>query len=199
MLTSCFNMTNKVAISDVELIAQLQLGDETALAAIYRKYWQQLYLSAYNVLKDKLACEDIIQELFIKLWNNRDNIEINVSLKAYLYAATRYEVYRQVKNGRVTADVFDRLFECLQTPAEYENIEYKELMARVSLVVSTLPDKCREVYKLSREDYLSHKQIASRLNISTKTVENHLTKALRQLRTSLGSFFLLQMALLLLW
>jgi RNA polymerase sigma-70 factor (family 1) len=192
-------MTERIIQSDIELVVQLQLGNETALAAIYRKYWQQLYLSAYNVLKDKLACEDIIQELFIKLWNNRDNIEINVSLKAYLYAATRYEVYRQVKNGRVTADVFDRLYDYLQTPAEYENIEYKELMNRVSLVVNTLPDKCREVYKLSREDYLSHKQIASRLNISTKTVENHLTRALRQLRTSLGSFFLLQMVLLLLW
>ncbi|MDN3582933.1 RNA polymerase sigma-70 factor [Mucilaginibacter flavus] len=192
-------MTEKIAQSDTELVAQLQLGNELALAAIYRKYWQQLYLSAYNVLKDKLACEDIIQELFIKLWNNRHSIEINVSLKAYLYAATRYEVYRQVKNGKVTSDVFDRLFESLQTPVEYENIEYKELMTRVSLVVNTLPDKCREVYKLSREDYLSHKQIASRLNISTKTVENHLTKALRQLRTSLGSFFSLLMAILLLW
>ncbi len=192
-------MTEKIAQSDTELVAQLQLGNELALAAIYRKYWQQLYLSAYNVLKDKLACEDIIQELFIKLWNNRHSIEINVSLKAYLYAATRYEVYRQVKNGKVTSDVFDRLFESLQTPVEYENIEYKELMTRVSLVVNTLPDKCREVYKLSREDYLSHKQIASRLNISTKTVENHIAKALRQLRTSLGSFFSLLMAILLLW
>jgi RNA polymerase sigma-70 factor (family 1) len=187
-----FSMADEITTSDVQLIAQLQLGDDRALSVIYKKYWQQLYLSAYNVLKDKQACEDIIQELFIKLWNNRGSIEIQVSLKAYLYAATRYEVYRQVRTGMLTSYVFDSLYDKLQTPAEYENIEYKELIAGVSLVVDTLPQKCREVYKLSREEYLSHKQIAARLNISTKTVENHLTKALRQLRTSLGSFFLLQ-------
>jgi RNA polymerase sigma-70 factor (ECF subfamily) len=190
-------MTDKIAISDAQLIARLRLGDDSALAAIYKKYWQQLYLSAYNILKDKLACEDIIQELFIKLWNNRESLEIQVSLKAYLYASTRYEVYRQVRTGRLTSDVFDTLYDRLQTPAEYKNIEYKELVAEVSSVVDTLPQKCREVYKLSREEYLSHKQIASKLNISTKTVENHLTKALRQLRTSLGSFFLLQIFFLL--
>jgi len=92
-------MAEKVATSDVQLIDRLKSGDESALTAIYKKYWQQLFLSAYNVLKDKQACEDVIQELFIKIWNNRDNIEIAVSLKAYLYASIRYEVYRQIRAG----------------------------------------------------------------------------------------------------
>jgi len=184
-------MAEKVAISDVQLIDRLKSGDESALTAIYKKYWQQLFLSAYNVLKDKQACEDVIQELFIKLWNSRDDIEIVVSLKAYLYASIRYEVYRQIRAGVVTSDVFDALANRLQSPATHENLEYKELVSQVNSVVETLPEKCREVYKLSREEYLTHKQIASRLNISTKTVENHLTKALKQLRTSLGTLFLL--------
>lgn len=184
-------MADKIVISDVQLIDRLKSGDEGALVAIYKKYWQQLYLSAYNILKDKQACEDIIQELFIKLWDNRSTIYISVSLKAYLYASIRYEVYRQVRSSMLTSDVFETLFDRLQTPVDYENIEYKELIAQVNSAVNALPQKCREVYKLSREEYLSHKQIASRLNISTKTVENHLTKALKQLRTSLGSFLLL--------
>jgi RNA polymerase sigma-70 factor (family 1) len=190
-------MPDKIVISDSQLIDRLKLGDEGALASIYKKYWQQLYLSAYNVLKDNQACEDIIQELFIKLWNNRQNLEITISLKGYLYASIRYEVYRQVRSGKVTADVFNTLFDQIAASAEYDNIEYKELIAQVSLVVNTLPEKCREVYHLSREEYLSHKQIAARLNISTKTVENHLTKALRQLRTSLGSFLFLQVVFML--
>ena len=184
-------MAEKVAISDVQLIDRLKAGDESALTAIYKKYWQQLFLSACNVLKDKQACEDVIQELFIKIWNSRDNIEIAVSLKAYLYASIRYEVYRQIRAGVATSDVFDALADRLQSPATHENLEYKELVSQVNSVVETLPEKCREVYKLSREEYLTHKQIASRLNISTKTVENHLTKALKQLRTSLGTLFLL--------
>lgn len=184
-------MADKIVISDVQLIDRLKSGDDGALTAIYKKYWQQLYLSAYHILKDEQACEDIIQELFIKLWDNRSSVQISVSLKAYLYASIRYEVYRQVRNSMSTSDVFDTLFDRLQTPVDYENIEYKELIAQVSSAVNALPQKCREVYKLSREEYLSHKQIASRLNISTKTVENHLTKALKQLRISLGSFLLL--------
>ena len=189
-------MPNKIALSDIQLIDRLKMDDETALSAIYKKYWEQLYLSAYHVLKDSQACEDIIQELFIKLWNNRYSITINVSLKAYLYACIRYEVYRQIKTGMLRGGIYDDVLERIHTPAAYDNIEYKELTEQVSSVVNTLPDKCREVYKLSREECLSHKEIASQLNISTKTVENHLTKALRQLRTSIGSVFLLQILFL---
>jgi RNA polymerase sigma-70 factor (family 1) len=171
---------------DIQLLDKLRSGDENALTLIYKKYWQPLFVSSYNILKDKQACEDIIQELFIKLWNNRHTIEITVSLKAYLFASMRYEVYRQVRAGTARADIFDELPARLQTPAAYGSVEHKELIAQVNSVVNTLPEKCREVYKLSREEYLSHKEIANRLNISTKTVENHITKALRQLRTSLG-------------
>jgi RNA polymerase sigma-70 factor (family 1) len=184
-------MTEKIVTSDMQLIDMLKAGDESALTAIYKRYWQQLFLSACHVLKDKQACEDVIQELFIKLWNSRNNVEIAVSLKAYLHASIRYEVYRQIRAGVATTDVFDALADRLPSPANYENLEYKELVLQVNSVVNTLPEKCREVYRLSREEYLTHKQIASRLNISTKTVENHLTKALKQLRTSLGTLFLL--------
>jgi RNA polymerase sigma-70 factor (ECF subfamily) len=113
-------------------------------------------------------------------------------LKAYLYASIRYEVYRQMRTGPVRGDIYDDVLERIHTPAAYNNIEYKELIVQISSVVDTLPEKCRAVYKLSREECLSHKQIASQLNISTKTVENHLTKALQQLRTSINMLFLLQ-------
>lgn len=174
-------------LMDKQLIDRLKNDDAAALSVIYKKYWQQLYVSAYHILKDQQACEDIIQELFIKLWNKRHAIEITVSLKAYLYASIRYEVYRQIRTGPVRCEIYDNLAYRLQTPESYNDIEYKELMVQVSEVVSKLPEKCREIYKLSREGHLSHKQIAEQLNISTKTVENHLTKALRYLRTSLSA------------
>lgn len=170
---------------DNQLIDRLKHDDDIALSIIYKKYWQMLYVSAYNILKDQQACEDIIQELFIKLWHNRHLVEINVSLKAYLYASIRYEVYRQIRSGTVRSDIYDNLQKRIQTPDTYYNIEYKELIDQINLVVNKLPEKCREVYKLSREEQLSHKQIAERLNISPKTVENQITKALRYLRTSL--------------
>jgi RNA polymerase sigma-70 factor (family 1) len=173
-------------LDDVDLMHRLQAGDDIALKLIYKKYWNQLFKSAFKILQDQQACEDIIQDVFINLWNKRDRIEIKVSLKSYLYASARYEVYRQIRHGSVREDIFDQLHERLQTPAEYGNLEYRELLSKINSIVDNLSEKCRVVYKLSREEELSHKEIASELNISTKTVENHLNKALRQLRTSLN-------------
>lgn len=171
---------------DNELISLLKDNKESALTAIYRVYWEELFISAFNVLKDRQACEDIIQEIFIKLWTRRKDLEIAVSLKSYLHASVRYEVFRQIKKGTVREDIFDCFYERILYPSVSVDLEYKELVTRIASIVETLPVKCREVYKLSREEQLSHKEISSRLNISTKTVENHLTKALRILKMSLG-------------
>ncbi len=175
-----------ILLEDTELMDRLRAGDDLALKVIYKKYWSQLYTSAFNMLQDQQACEDIIQDLFINLWNKREQIEIKASLKSYLFASVRYEVYRQVRHGSVREDIFENIQDRLQTPSEYGNIEHRELLSYINSIVNNLSEKCKVVYKLSREEQLSHKEIASRLDISPKTVENHLNKALRQLRISLG-------------
>jgi len=182
---------------DDHLLTLLKEGSEFALTNIYKKYWQRLYTSSNAILRDGQACEDIIQEIFLKLWLNRQDIQIRVSLSAYLFAAVRYEVYRQIKSGRVREDIFDHVCERIQAGPDYNDLEYKELNTKISEIVEQLPDKCRAVYKLSREQHLSHKQIAVQLNISTKTVENHLTKALNSLRFSLGQVLTLELMMLL--
>jgi RNA polymerase sigma-70 factor (family 1) len=181
-------MNQKIKIEDKELMDRLRSGDDLALKLIYDKYWNQLFMSAFNMLQDQQVCEDVIQEIFINLWNKRQQIEIKVSLRAYLFASTRYEVYRQVRLGSVQESIFDQIHERLESPSEYGNIEYKELLSQINSIVDKLSTKCKVVYKMSREEQLSHKEIANQLDISTKTVENHLNKALRQLRTSLGLF-----------
>ncbi|MDB5120266.1 MAG: polymerase sigma-70 factor [Sphingobacteriales bacterium] len=178
-------MTNIKSFEDVQLMNRLRLGDDMALKEIYKKYWHLLFSSAYKLLKDQQACEDIIQEIFINLWNKRELIEIKVSLKSYLFASARYEVYRQVRFGSVREDIFENLHERLHTPSEYGNLEHRELLSQINSIVDKLSTKCKIVYQLSREERLSHKEISCQLNISTKTVENHLNKALRQLRISL--------------
>ncbi len=179
-------MVEMISFEDTELMDRLRAGDDLALKVIYKKYWNQLYKSAFNMLQDQQACEDIIQDLFINLWNKREQIEIKASLKSYLFASVRYEVYRQVRHGSVREDIFENIQDRLQTPSEYGSIEHRELLSYVNSIVNNLSEKCKVVYKLSREEQLSHKEIASKLDISPKTVENHLNKALRQLRISLG-------------
>ena len=180
-------------LNDFELLVLLKEGKESALDWIYKKYWKCLYENAYSVLKDGQACEDIIQEIFLKLWTKRETLEIKTSLSAYLHASVRYEVYRQLKSLHVREDIFDQIHERIQASRKYNDLEYKEFHSQICALVEQLPDKCRNVYKLSRESQLSHKEIALHLQISTKTVENHLTKALGFLRRSLGQVFTLEL------
>jgi RNA polymerase sigma-70 factor (family 1) len=179
--------------TDYELLAFLKAGDEAALSEFYKRYWQPLYVSVNNILKDRQSCEDVIQEVFIKLWDKRESIEIQISVKAYLFASCRYEVFRLIKSQKVREDIFDGLHERLHEPSAYGSLEHKELLQQINSIVAQLPDKCREVYKLSREENLSHKEIAERLGISTKTVENHITRALAQLRSSMGGLLTIEL------
>lgn len=181
-------MIEQSTIDDLELMGRMKSGDEMALKLIYKKYWNQLYTSAFNVLHDQQLTEDVIQDIFTNLWIKREIIEIKISLKSYLFASTRYEVYRQLRYNSVRVDLFENVSERMESPSVYGNIEHRELLSQINSIVDNLSTKCKVVYKLSREEQLSHKEIASQLDISTKTVENHLNKALRQLRISLGLF-----------
>lgn len=186
-------MCQRFHSDDLEVVRLLKEGQEMALEAIYRRYWQQLYDAANAILKDQAACEDIIQEVFLNLWLRRESLELHTSLGGYLFTSVRHEVFRQIRSGKVREDIFDHIVERIQAGPDYHDIEYRELRMQISLIVERLPEKCRAVYKLSREEHLSHKEIARQLNISTKTVENHLTKALSFLRLSLGQVLTIEL------
>lgn len=178
-------MIAKLDDNDIELIRRIQCDDEVAFANIYKKYWSSLYANAYAILNDRPACEDIIQEIFVNLWNKRKSIEIRVSLNAYLATSVKYEVFRQLRNKIATLDIVDDL-QLSQDYSAQENMEYKEFVTRMNTVINKLSAKCQEVFILSREQQLSHKEIAVLRSISTKTVENHIGKALGSFRDVIG-------------
>mgnify|MGYP003602272963 FL=1 len=174
---------------DVILIDRLRNGDETALTELYNKFWQSLFMSSYNVLKDRELCEDIIQDIFMNIWHNREKLEIHISLKGYMYACARYQVFNHIRRNKdkIHVELFDDLEKRFQYTTPETQLMHDELVYHINSIVENLPEKCQLVYKLSREEQLSHKAIAERLNISTKTVENHITKALHTIRLSMGS------------
>ena len=182
-------MPNSELNSDILLVNRLRNGDESALTELYNKFWQLLFMSSYNVIKDKELCEDIIQDIFMNIWHNREKLEIHISLKGYMYACARYQVFNHLKKNKdkVHVELFDDLEKRFQHTTPETELMHEELVQQINLIIETLPDKCRIVYKLSREEQLSHKEIAERLDISTKTVENHITKALQVIRLSMGS------------
>lgn len=171
---------------EAALLLQLKRGDENALDVIYRTYWEGLFFYSYHLLKDKHACEDVIQDLFVRLWENREQLDVRLSLKAYLYASCRYALYKLIRKEQVREDIFDAIYERLHTETAYGSLEHKELVQQINAIVNGLPPKCREVYELSRKENLSHKEIGERLGISVKTVENHINRALKELKQSLG-------------
>lgn len=175
-------MTLQVNHIDIELLQRLRENHTEAFEKIYKKYWQNLYLTAISILKDKQASEDIIQDLFIQLWNKRTTISVTVSLKAYLTASVKHEVFRVIRKRIAEMDSN----EVIQADKSYnalELIEYKEFLAHTQHLISKLSNKCQEVFVLSREEQFSHKEIAEQLNISSKTVENHIGKALGILKS----------------
>jgi RNA polymerase sigma-70 factor (family 1) len=171
-----------------QLLFSLSKGNEEALKLLYQKYWQRLFMSAYNVLKDKEACEDIIQEIFIRLWQRRESLNISTSLSAYLFTATRYMVFHHLKKSTARSELFEDLEERFVTEAPNIPLYTKDLQERIHAEVENLPEKCRQIYKLSREQNLSYKAIADHLRISPKTVENQLSIALKKLREALSEF-----------
>lgn len=179
---------------DDAIILSLKTGDKKALTNLYNSYWKPLFISSYNVLKNKEICEEIIQDVFIDLWKKRTELQIRVSLKSYLYACVRYKVFREFrKNKVVRVELFDDLNKRFQYATPETKIMHKELVQQIDLIIESLPEKCRLVYQLSRNEQLSHKEISERLNISTKTVENHITNALKVLRTSLGNMLSIEL------
>jgi RNA polymerase sigma-70 factor (family 1) len=173
--------------TDQQLIELLSCGDRRAFDCLYSRHWFQLYQSAYWILKDSDASKDIVQEVFIWLWEKRESSSID-NVSAYLKAAVRFKVANYIRSGNTRQDLFERLakFRGAQVAATCtELIELKELRKVIDETVGRLPNKCREIYRLSREEYLSNHQIANRLGISVKTVENQMTIALRRIREKL--------------
>lgn len=171
---------------DAKLLDLLRLDDRKAFEILYKKYSPRLYYAAYNLFRDKDVCEDLVQELFIDLWTKRTDLAIT-SLEWYLKVAIKNRVLMYIRTQKATLDI-----SAIELLAEKYSADSQLLQHDISRVlednVAQLPEKCRQIFTLSRKEYLSNKEIATRLGISIKTVENQMTIALRYLRTGLTDY-----------
>jgi RNA polymerase sigma-70 factor (family 1) len=172
---------------DEKLLALLQGDDRAAFEQIYAKYWSKLYLSAFHLLGDRQASEDTVQEVLVSLWMRRSSLAID-SLSSFLYAAVRYQVFKVIRSGKIREDLFSQA-STLSVSNEAEGaLAEKDIGRLLDKGIAELPEKCRQIFLLSRKENLSTKEIARWLGIAPKTVENQLTIALQRLRTALGDF-----------
>lgn len=182
-------MSHDKAQNELELLYLLRSGDEKAFRKIYDLYWEKLFISAYNKLKDRELCEDILQEVFIGLWKKRDTLIIQTSLQNYLYASVTYKVYDVFRKNHdfLKNELLEKFEQGIQDANPETLLMHQELIYQIEMAIDALPEKSRIVFKLSREEQLSYIEIAEKLNISVKTVEAHISKSLRLLRNSLGT------------
>ncbi|MFD0767275.1 RNA polymerase sigma-70 factor [Mucilaginibacter lutimaris] len=180
---------------DAELLELLRHDDRKAFETLYHKYSGKAYHVAYNLFRDSDVCEDLVQELFIDLWAKRNSLRIT-SLEWYLKVAIKNRVLMYIRTQKATLDL-----SAIATLTQKYSTDSKLIQNDISHLleegVERLPEKCRQIFTLSRKEYLSNKEIASRLNISTKTVENQITIALRYLRVSLNDYLPLVVAAIL--
>jgi RNA polymerase sigma-70 factor (family 1) len=171
-------------LSERELIDRLRSGDQNAFTMIYDRHWAPLYRTALRILEDHELAKDVVQEAFISLYE-KGNVNSIRNLQAYLYQVVKYQCFMQLRSGKISAKHLSQINTVIASNELEEELQAKELQLALDESMAALPEKCREVFYLSRFESLPNKKIAERLNISHKTVENQITKALKILHVSL--------------
>ena len=169
----------------------LEAADEQAgFRILYNRYWEGLYKKAFHRFGISADAQDAVQEIFISLWRNRQTIQIDETLAPYLFTALRYyiikQVYRKAKKGICTSLSVESLERAELTTEEL--LQYKELQSIINDEVSLLPERMKQIYRLSRVENLQIADIAGQLSISEQTVKNTLTTVLKRLRKSLSHY-----------
>lgn len=179
--------------TDRELTALLKTGDQIAFAEIYERYKRVLFVHACKRLSSRDEAEDLIHDVFAALWKRRSVIEIKTELAGYLYAAVRNQVFKSIARRQTESGYLESIWQPVETGTCVTDhlVREKALLALIEREIAALPPKMQEVFRMSRNEHLSHKEIAQKLHLSEKTVKNQVNNALKILRVRLGSFLFL--------
>ena len=173
--------------NDERLVAEISKGNHAAFSVLYNRFFPVLYAYAFKLTKDRSQAEDVLQEIFISLWDNRKKLTISRSVSTYLYAAVRYQFYRLVARDKARQDVSAELITSManQTFETDAALLHVELQAIVMSIAKALPGKLGEIFIKSRVEDLSNGEIAEKLDLSEKTIRNQLSLATRRIRSKL--------------
>ena len=182
-------MRNNLSVEfNLKIVLQnLANDDKKALEELFNFYYPRLYRFSKSFLKFEEGIDDILQDVFIKIWNHRANIYSTESFNPFIFTVTRNLLLNELRSRLNDQKLKEKVLK-LSLPEEYnsyEKIEYSELKNMVDQIVSNLPEKQQEVFVLSRNQGLSHKEIAEKLEISSKTVEYHISLSTSTIKSKL--------------
>lgn len=179
-------MSSYNTYTDEELSGLLKSSDEAAFTEIYNRYWQALLHTAFHILQDKEAVQDIIQDVFISLWMRRSEVNIK-NLNGYLHQAVRFSVFKAIREMRHDRTFYERLTAVTVDIITDDPLLFKEQQQLIQQLIDTMPKDWQEAFLLSRENNMTFKQIAELLGISEKTVEKRISRSLKFIRSGLAT------------
>ena len=171
------------------------MGNEKVFETIFRRYYSSLCSYAFTIIHDLNDAEEVVQDVFLKLWEKHQSIKIHASLKSYLYRAVHNSCLNRLKHQKVKQKHDEHWLSQKETVSEdaSKKVREEEIEKAIHDAIEGLPEQCKAVFMLSRFEHLTYAEIADNRSISVKTVENHMIKALRILREKLKDFLPLLM------
>ena len=177
-------------MEDASLLLRLKNDDAEALKILFNNYYSPLKSYLFLLFKNEVLAENIAQDIFVYLWENRHQIEIRTSFEAYLYTAGRYRGLNQIRDNKIHSAVLKKVNQSDEKNfVTNQPIEMQELEAIIEESINSLPQRCQQIFRLSRYEALNYKEIAVILGISVNTVENQMSIALKKLRNKLRPYY----------
>lgn len=172
---------------DFVFVEKLKNGDNNAYTLLMNDYYKNLCGYANLFTKDPSKSEDIVQNVFVKIWIYRKKIDPNIPIKKYLYKSVYNEFIDQYRKNKSVISLEEKYLKVIDTIIDDNSLDIEKLMMNVNREIDKLPEKCKRVFILNKKEGLTHNEIAEYLQISTKTVESHITRAFKILNQKLGN------------
>lgn len=180
-------------LTDDEIFVLIKEGDHVAYTQLFDRFYGLLYIHALKIIRDEDEAKDLVQELFEMIWKKRESLCFTGSISSYLYACIRNLVLNHIAHQKVRARYVDSLKGFMEQGDCLTDFQVREhqLKQFIEEAISALPTKMSEIFRLSRHEYLSHKEIAAKLDLSELTVKTQVKRALKILKPKFGFVFIL--------
>jgi RNA polymerase sigma-70 factor (ECF subfamily) len=186
-------MKDPISYTDEELMQEIKADNMFSFDVLYKKYSKRVYKFVFSIIKSREETENLIQDVFLNLWKNRNKVKKDSYVKTYIFTIaynSAISIIRKKKREDEFVEYLKSLQEVNEMPVNVE-LEYNELTVKLDEIIKELPQHQKEVYLLHRVEGLKYKEIAERLHISVNTVETHMSRALKTIREKLGDYSLI--------
>jgi RNA polymerase sigma-70 factor, ECF subfamily len=184
-------------VNDTLLVKRIRQNDKDAFKSLYNLYSKRIYFFSLRYLSNSVEAEELVQTVFINVWVNRNSLDETISVKNYIYKAAVNYVYNYLKKKAIRTRFIESEINKGEIPSDitYEQVYFHDLERSINSIVETMPSQQQKIFQLSRYEGLTHKEIASKLNLSVRTVENQMYRSLKMIKSILKAGVILVLTL----